>query len=204
MKKLYNVLALVCVVLILAMAGLAAYLVASGRLDAESRKILGRWLRGGSLVEAAPVAKEDLADSTGRQAAGKQLAADRSREELTELLVDRRLAEVGYQQEQLAVLRKILDQQRHDLQASKDAWRRQVQAARDQTQDEAFVHQLKLFESLRAKQVRDILMDMDDEQATRFLAAMKRQTAADVMGQFKTEPQRQRLGSWLQNLREAG
>ena len=205
MSRLYNVLALTCIVVVLAAAGLVIYLAAAGRLNARDRCMLGRWLRGGSLIEAPSAAQRDLDETARRPAAAtRQLAADASRDELLDRLVDRRLAEIGYQQEQLEVLRKLVDMERDTLLVRRADWRKEVEAARSDTRGAAFQRQLKLFESLRPKQVRELLMDMEDEQAGRCLAAMKRQTAADVMGQFKTEPQKQWLGRLLQQLRQDG
>jgi Mg/Co/Ni transporter MgtE len=94
-------------------------------------------------------------------------------------------------------------QERASLREERLAWARAIDAAQQDKHGEAFARQLKLFESLASKQVKDILMDMNEDLAANYLSAMKREMAADVMSRFKNPQERQFLDHVLERMRKS-
>lgn len=88
------------------------------------------------------------------------------------------------------------------------SWYASVESERKRKEDEQFKQALKLYESIPAKQARDMLLklveDGDTNQAVAYLDSMNTRAAAKILREFKSEPQTQLAKDLLEELRLFG
>ena len=200
-KKLYQILAMFCIVMTLTTLGMGVWLLASGRLSAENRLVVGNLLRGKPLVEPVSPAP---AESPSAAAVADRLAKTQETVERSNRLIERRKAELRAQRSQLAGLEQRIRSEREKLRRERLAWAEEIKATRQDKNDASFKAQLRLFDTLAAKQVKDIFMALPETQAAQYLAEMKSQTAADVIARFKSDQEKARLMRLLEHMRQEG
>ena len=206
MKALWHMLAMACVIVALTAAGMGVFLALSGRLTPENREAIVKILRGQPLnpppaeVPPEPVYKT-LNEEESLEMSERAVAR-------TALLTSRQMAELEYKEKQLENLRaQVLaqSQQLEGLRKALAAEREQFAAdlREGRAGDEAsFQRELKLYEQMAPKQVRDIFMALPEKLAARFMAAMKPAMLADVAASFKTEEEKQKLQQLLGLMRD--
>jgi len=202
--KLYQGLAMLCIVVTLSVAGLVAWMAATGKLSGGNRQLLVGLLRGEDPLQEVLVIATQPATSrpTAAPAAATELAMSEAAVERTRLLSQRALAEVEYRQRQLEHLRAEIERERAELAALRIAFADEIEAQRRRTSDAGFQRQLKVYETMEPKQVKDILGGLPEELAARYLTRMKTQAAADVMGRFRTPEEQTKLQRLLALMRE--
>ena len=202
-RKVYQGLALSCIVATATVALFLLLAAAKGRLTPDNRAALGRILRGEPVmpvVEAPP--PPATAPAEGRDVS-EQVTRRQEQAEVDNLMLQRRLEELHHQRLQLEALQRQVAQERQSLREERLAWARQIEQAWQDKTGEAFARQLKLFEVMASKQVKDLLIAMGEEQAANYLTAMKRDTAAEIMGRFRQPSEKQFLLRCLERMRQS-
>lgn len=189
----------------LALSALAflGWLGASGRLNAENRVFLGKLLRGERLKEEQVVAAT-VATTQPTADSNEQVTQNESASELANLLLDRRMKELSYQQDALAMLQGRIGKEREDLRMARINFLKEYEQTRHVQQDDGFKNQLKLFETMQPKQVKDLLVGMDEAMAAQYLMSMSKRTASKVVSEFRTPDEKARLQRLLERFSSQG
>jgi hypothetical protein len=203
LRGLYNGLAVVCMVVAMSVAVVVLTLSAKGRLSAENCAAMGRMLRGEPLAVEPPASQPSATQPAEGRDASEQVTRNQEMAEMDNLVLQRRLEELNHQRLQLEALQRQVAEERASLREERLAWERAILAAREDKHGESFAKQLKLFEALPPKQVKDILIAMNEDQAANYLTAMKRDMAADVMSRFKSPQEKQFLNRVLDRMRKS-
>lgn len=195
MAKLFNILAMFCIIIALTAFGLGGWMAATGRFSPDNREALIGWLRGEPLVEPdVEVADVEEADQVlAAPSAVEDLALSERAIKRTNLLTQRGLQELQYKEDQLRNLQRQVKQERDELAALRLQLAEEIAERQREANDAGFQRQLKLYETMEPKQVKDIFLAMPEDQAARYLAGMKRQVAADVIGRFRTPTEKAKL-----------
>lgn len=203
LRAIYNGLALISMVVALSVAIVLLTVSAKGRLNKDNRAALARMLRGEPLAVEAPATQPAATQPAVGGNVSEQVTRNQEMAEMDNLVLQRRLEELNHQRLQLEALERQVVHERASLREERVAWARAIDAAQQDKHGEAFAKQLKLFETLDPKQVKDILMNMGEDQAANFLGAMKRGLAADIMARFKNPDEKQFLTRVLDRMRKS-
>ena len=214
MKKLWNVFVLTLAVNFLAVAAGVAYLYRAGRLDRTRFQAIRLILypppappvpaatRPAAPARVEPVLQlgELLAQKSGLSAA-EQL-------EFIQQTFDARMAEMDRRQRELADLQRQVDMANTTLAKDRvalDAERKQLsdreQLAATLAADKGFQDSLKLYQSMPARQVKQLFMTIDDETVRRYLQAMEPRGATKIVREFKAPDEVQRIQRVLEKMR---
>jgi flagellar motility protein MotE (MotC chaperone) len=205
MKTLYHMLSMFCIVVAMTALGLLATMGLMGRLSKDNLAALGRMARGEAMVERpTPTTQPTTQPSEAPPPAAERLQRTQEATELAGLLVERRMAELGYQKTQLENLERLSRQERDKLSRDRKAWAKEIALARADKDDTGLRQQIKLMESLKPAQVKDILKGMPEDEAAIILAGMKKYVATDVMAKFSTEDEKTLLQRLLKKMRSTG
>ncbi|MGN6367265.1 MAG: hypothetical protein ACTHN5_03300 [Phycisphaerae bacterium] len=229
MKKIGTLLSLLCIMNVLAAAGLVGYLFGTGRLDKQKVGAIVAIVQHKGAPEkfnekiadmlnppaatnpaTAPATQPGLADGgtpdpTLGASAQDRLAIAAQAMQQERLRLDARAQELRNQQDLLvqkqadveAALKKITDQKR--------AFEQQVAAAQKKAVDDNFQKSLDLYNELKAKQVKDLFVAMDDPNlVASFLQAMDTSRAGEIIGEFKSPSETDFIRKVLDRIRTAG
>jgi flagellar motility protein MotE (MotC chaperone) len=215
-SKLFNVIIIVLALNFLAVAGGVGWLVKDGRLGkpqvAEIKKILfppppevvAETQPSAPDPSTQPFVKLDalLAEKAGLPV-GQQV-------EFIQQTFDAKAAELDRRQRELLALKDQVERAQRELDAGRGQLLKAEQAVQDREQeaaklasDKGFQDALKLYNSLPAKNVKQIFMTLDDETVVRFLKAMEPRTAAKTLKEFKTPDEITRSQKYLELLRRS-
>ena len=214
MKKLWNVFVLTLAVNFLAVAGGVAYLYKDGRLDKQRIDAIKLILyppptpTPPATTQPAEAAKAEPVLQLGELLAQKSGLSTAEQLEFIQQTFDTRMAELDRRQRELADLQRQVDMANAALardRAALDAGRKQLadreQLAATLAADKGFQDSLKLYESMPAKQVKQLFMTMDDEPVTRYLQAMEPRGATKIVREFKAPDEAQRIQRVLEKMR---
>ena len=228
MKKLGTLFSLLCIMNMLALAGLLGYLIGTGRLDKQkvggivaiarhqgtpekfNEKLYDILEPVPPVAATAPASQPALADGStpdptlGASAQDRLTIATQAMQQ-ERLRLDARAQELRNQQE-------LLDQKRAEAEAMwkktkdlKDAFDKQVAAAQKKSVDDSFQKSLDLYNELKAKQVKDLFVAMNNpDQVATYLQAMDTSRAAEIISQFKTATETDFIKNVLDRIRNAG
>lgn len=203
-KKLYNVLALVTLLHVVAVVLTGAFLVLTGRLDAQRIDAALAALRGESPAPDEAVEDAAAADAPVRQAAQKhpwdpgemdheilRRETERAKEELRQrLALNNR------------ILLQVTTEREAALREREQAAKMRVQAD-EQRNEQGFRKQVELLEGLSAEDAVDFLLTLDDpDMAARVLYEMDDRKAQKLVG-AATGDRRVRMMEILKRVREA-
>ncbi len=205
MRSVYHIMAMVCIIVTLTVVGLAIWLSAAGRLSVANRDVIGRMIRGRELFD--PSASETTTQpATTRQAlpaaARTDLEMSEKAIERTELLTSRSRAELDHQRRQLETLGKQIEAERAALANERIAFAEEIEAARRSKDDAGFKRELELYEMMAPKQAKDVLSDLPEDLAAKYMAAMGAQAVADIVGKFRSPAEKIKLQRLLDLMRE--
>lgn len=204
MKKLYHLLAMLCIVVTLALAGLAVSLRVMGRLSAENCRIVGKLLRGQPLAEPAPAPMTQPAASQPAIPVAEQVTRDYQEDKRVSLVIERRKNELKYLEDQLVTLTGQARQERQKLKRLREKFAGEIEASKQAKSGDGFKKQLKLFKAMKPEQVKEALLGMPEAEAVQYLASMKERYAAGVIKRFKSPAEKTRLQELLKLMREQG
>jgi hypothetical protein len=201
----------------LAVAGGVGYLIGTGKLDKEKGKEIAKILFPEPVPTTQPTTQpsdsdpddpllsidELLVKTTGMSAAQQNeflrstfesmsAQLDRQRREVMDL---RR--QVDFAQVQLAKDRATLDQRHQELNT-----RDQQQTAA--ATDKGFQESLAVYDAMKAKQVKDIFVSLEEETVVRYLQAMDPRRVSSILKEFKTPEELSKAQSLLEQMRKNG
>lgn len=205
LRSLWTILTTVALVNLLALGGFAGWLVASHRLDRDRLERIRAMLAETIEEEQARLAEEEQQQQAALKAAQEeqerrkspvaavgrlQLAAEVS--ELVQEDLQRARKEQEALKRALAIERAALERDRAQFLAERNAFetmRKQIEAAE---RDEQFKKTIRLYESIKPAQAKDMLLALLNQgqtvQVVAYLNAMSSRAAAKIIKQFKDDP----------------
>lgn len=205
LRSLWTILTTVALVNLLALGGFAGWLVASHRLDRDRLERIRAMLAETIEEEQARLAEEEQQQQAALKAAQEeeerrkspvaavgrlQLAAEVS--ELVQEDLERARKEQEALKRALAIERAALERDRAQFLAERNAFetmRKQIEAAE---RDEQFKKTIRLYESIKPAQAKDMLLALLSQgqtvQVVAYLNAMSSRAAARIIKQFKDDP----------------
>ena len=213
MKRLWNVFVLTLAVNFLAVAGGVAYLYKDGRLDRQRVQAIRLVLYPppppaiAAATQPARAASEPVLQ-LGELLAQKSGLSAAEQLEFIQQTFDARMAELDRRQREMSDLQRQVDMANAALardRAALDAQRKQLsdreQLAATLAADKGFQDSLKLYQSMPAKQVKQVFMSMEDETVQRYLQAMEPRGATKIVREFKSPDEVQRIRRVLDRMR---
>lgn len=222
MKKLWDIVSFLAVIHLLALLAFAGWLWQSGRLSGDRIETIRSMLamtiaeeQDQALKDAAEAEKQRLdALAAARREnppmpAAHQIDAINTVREQQQRSLDRLEDEKKLLLAQLDRISRDYDASKASFLAQQRAWYDSVESERKRREDEQFKQTLKLYESIPAKQARDMLLKLvaDDggmEQAVEYFDAMNPRAAAKILREFKSDPQTELAKELLEELRTFG
>ncbi|MBN1846419.1 MAG: hypothetical protein JW810_12090 [Sedimentisphaerales bacterium] len=177
----------------LAILGLLGYGLATGRMDAAQRaQYLATW-QGQSLVPPPPEAETVEQKETPQQASARIAAMEIQREVLTRE-IERDMELARSMQNTVDEARKKMEGDLRRLVDDQQVFETKLSQYNAEAQSEGFQKSLKAYANMKPKTAKDDLMKMTDQEAVRYLSAMKPDVATQILEQFRTpEEQTKRL-----------
>jgi flagellar motility protein MotE (MotC chaperone) len=215
-KKLWNVLVLTLAMNFLLLAGAVGYLYKTGRLDRERVHAIREMLfppppaadpastQPATRPTTQPVLKleELLAQHAGLPAAEQV--------QLLQRTFDSRMAQLDRRQRQVEDLHTLVRNAEATLMAERVEFDKQRQALegreREQAKlagDKGFQDALKLYGTMKPKQVKDVFASLADDVVVRYLRAMEPRQAAKIIKEFKTPAEVRRVQALMEQVRAA-
>ncbi|MEK6797733.1 MAG: hypothetical protein AABZ12_02075 [Planctomycetota bacterium] len=208
-RKTWDLAALFVVLNVISLLGVAAYLVGTGALTAETGRRVLAALRGESaakLMQAAPppvvlpkglFARTDQVDNADAEAQMDieilQREAERVKVELDQRLV---LSN--------SILLKVKTE-REEFKAEREAAVRRDEQTRNLVRDEGFEKQIAIFEALSPKVAVQHLISMNNpEEAAKVLTALDADRARKIVEAAKRGSEMSQMQAILQRIREVG
>ena len=218
MKKLWNILVLALAVNFVALLAGVGYLYQSKRLDRDRVRTIREMLfpPPAAAADAAttqpsatgattqPVLKleELLAAHTGRPAAEQAQFLQRT--------FDSRMAELDRRQRDVEALHDLvrnaeakLAEDRGQFEAKLAALEAREQEAARLAADKGFQDSLKLYGTMKPKQVKEVFATLPDDVVVRSLRAMESRDASKVIKEFKSPAELERLKVLMERVRSA-
>lgn len=217
MKKLWNILVLALAVNFVALLAGVAYLYQSKRLDRERVRAIREMLfppppaadaattqpsETGATTQPVFKLEELLAAHTGRPAAEQAQFLQRT--------FDSRVAELDRRQSDLEALHDLvrnaeakLAEDRKQFEAKLAALEAREQEATRLAADKGFQDALKLYGTMKPKQVKEVFATLPDDVVVRYLRAMESRDASKVIKEFKSPAELERLKVLMERVRSA-
>lgn len=110
--------------------------------------------------------------------------------------------------DQIATAQKRLDERVAQFEQDRRLWLETIEAERQRRADEQFAKTVRLYEGVRPRQGKEMLMELiaagDMDQAVAYLDAMNTRAANRIIGEFKTEAENRLATELLEQLRTFG
>jgi flagellar motility protein MotE (MotC chaperone) len=226
MKKILTFLALLCVLNLLATAGLVGYLAATDRLDMPKLHTIADLLRhkgsperlreqASEIIEpppatapaTAPASRPALADvglERGPVTAQERLDYARQAMEQERLQLENEAQDLRHRQELLLQLQAQVEAKLRKIEETKKAFEDELAKASSKDNDAGFQKTLALYSELKPKQVKDLFVGMQPDVVVRFMQAMPPDQAAKIIIEFKTLEEKAFINGVLERLRGSG
>jgi len=211
MKKLLTVIMLTLAMNFLAAAGGVAWLFQSGHLDKAKMKQIRELVFAapppptkppGNEPTSRPTLDEMMAQESGRSATEKVEFIQHTFD--TRMLeLDRRQTELADLQRQVDLANQKLSQDRAALEKEKQALAAQEKEAQRLQTDQGFQDSLAVYNSIPARQTKEIFLTLDQQTVRQYLEAMDARQAAKIVKEFKTPEERAFIQKVLESMREA-
>lgn len=209
--RLVNITGLLALALVLAGAGFGGYLYGTGRLNAQRVDLLAAVLRGELDDHAAGDQAEQAGDAAApeevRARSGEEVRAQRKREHLERLEIERALADLGAQRRLLDTAMHEIVQAQEQLTAERQDFRHEKVEVRDQAYEEGFRQELGIVASLKPAQAKEHLVRVyrsRPNDAVRLLQALEERQVTRILEQFKSPAELDIQTDLLERIRTQG
>jgi len=225
MKKIGSLISVICIINILMLTGLVGYLWGTGRLNKPKAQAIADMLRQPGAPEGlreklynimAPgtnPATQTRPAASGASAlpeglAGAEPATAQERIDYVQkvleaerLRLENEAQNLRQEQKKLASSLLQLEMDRGSLNDRIKAYEQTLASATTQSDTAGFQKSMALFDELKPKQVKDLLMVMPADQVARYVAAMEPDRAAKIIAEFKTAEEKTLLNQVLDKVR---
>lgn len=208
MRRIYETVALLALLNMLALAGVAGYALTSGWLDPVRVQRAVAVLRGGELSAPSMAPARPEAEITTTPPEAVELREERPITSQMDLEIMRREAERIKEElrQRLALNNSILlrvTTERETFLKERERAQKQEEARREERKEEGFVKQVGIYEGLAPKLAAQHLLGMKEpEEAAKLLMAMEPRKARKIVEAAKRGDQMDRMMVILQRIRE--
>ena len=227
MKKIASLIPIICIINILMLTGLLGYLWGTGRLNKPKAQAIADMLRQPGAPERLREKLYDImaprpnpatqtrpamssAPALSESPAGAEPATAQERIDYVQkvleaerLRLESEAQKLREQQVLLASNLAQLDMDRKLLASQRKAYEQTIAGATTQSDAAGFQKSMALFDELKPKQVKDLLMVMPADQVARYMAAMEPDRAAKIIAEFKSSAEKTLLNQVLDKVRGA-
>ena len=190
-RTLIKVLIIILLIHALAGMGLLAYGLATGRFAPDRvKQYLATW-RGQELVPPPPESVVEEERESPRAAVARIAAAEGEQEMLTREL-QMRLERLRTMALTVASAQNKVEKERQQLAQLQDEFSQANQQAQDLARAAGFQKALKSYSNMKPKLVKEDFMRMADQEAVRYLSAMKPDVATAILEKFKTDSEQEK------------
>jgi flagellar motility protein MotE (MotC chaperone) len=199
-RRLYHILALIAIINLFAVAGLAGYLFASGRLNEERVRQMAGVLRG-EYPAAQVAATQPVEVKPQPQRSREEIAAIQAQREFYQLVSERHRREMVDRAElndsiQLRVLQRL-----EEIEQKKKTFQQQKEAFEKQSEQEGFSEALDVYSSIDPKQAKELLqMKEKDADVVQLLMEMEPFRRKKIVNACKTPEDRAWIGRILNQI----
>ncbi len=216
-KKLGLVVLLVLAINFLALAGGVGYLVSSGKLDKDKGKEIAKILFPEPVPTSQPSTQPSESDSsdpllsidellvkTTGMSAAEQNEFLRSTFESMSAQLDRQRREVIDLRRQVDFAQAQIAKDRAELETREMTLTQRDEQQTAAAKDKGFQETLAVYDAMKAKQVKDIFLSLEEDTVVRYLQAMDPRRASSIIKEFKTPVELSRAQSLLEKMRKNG
>ncbi|HSW46291.1 MAG TPA: hypothetical protein VLM89_12045 [Phycisphaerae bacterium] len=196
LKKLYQGVALIALINLFAVCGLAGYLFASGRLDEERINQIARVLRG-ELNEKAAATTQPAASQPAPQESRIEIADLQAKRELYRLVGERLQNEISQRQSlndsvQLEVLRRL-----EEIEKKNQRFEAEKKEFRQQSEQEGFTQALDMYSAMDPKLAKELLKTKEkDADVVQIMMSMDPNRRTKIVNACKTPADR----TWIRRI----
>lgn len=216
-KKLGLLVLLVLAINFLAVAGGVGYLFGTGKLDKDKAKEIGKIIFPATAPTSQPATQPvetDLSDplvsidellvkTTGMSAAEQNEFLRTTFESLSAQL-DRQRRELIDLRRQVDFAQVQLQKDRSDLESREKTLRQRDEAQAAAATDKGFKESLAVYDAMKAKQVKEIFLTLDEDTVVRYLQAMDPRRVSGILKEYKTPAEISQAQSLLEKMRKNG
>lgn len=195
-RKLFNILAVMCIAVVLALLGLLGAMLSTGQLSHKNIALIAKVLRGEPLTKK-PAKVVPPATTQPAATAQEQISQNQATTDLMDRQIDLRLRELHYQMTQLKNLEAQIELDRQRLAKARTKFYAQVQASQKLAQDQGFQKELSLLGSIQPDQAKQLLMNEDPKVAAQYLAQLDSRKRAQIVDAFRSPAEMARLQQLL-------
>lgn len=224
MRMLWQVIAILAVVHLVALAGLAGWLVGTQRVDRARLAAVAQLFTQTIEQEKAATQQADAVAREAQQQTGRvelakfgpaaalsldrQIAQQRQHDDLQLRRLERTRQDLESLRHELDLEQAKVQKQHADLLVEKQQLETQIKTMRSQLSDAGFKRTVALYEQLPPKQAKQMFIDLMGENRTddvvNYLEGMEPRKAAAVLKEFKTPAETQLAVLLTQKLRSRG
>jgi flagellar motility protein MotE (MotC chaperone) len=216
LKRLLSVMVVVLALNFVVTLGAGTVFVYQAGLDREKMEQVRELLFPPPVEEVEPLEADDLepaqldaAAQISALLAEESGASPAERISSQEAAIDHRAADLARIRRELADRARQLEQatarladERDAFARVRDAWQAEVDAAMARSNDAGFNQAVELYSAMPARQVKDLLLGLEDDTLLAILRAMEVNVSAKILREFKTDPEKERARRVLEMMRE--
>ena len=215
MKKIFNVLVLTLAVNFLALAGAIGYLYKTKKLDKDKVQAIREIVFPTTAPASATTQPTDGATTQPSLNLDELLKAHAGlpaaeQVQMVQRAADFRMAELERRHREVTALHDLVKNAEAKLKAEREAFERQRAALEEREQeaarlasDKGFQDALKLYGTMKPKQIKDVFVGLPDDVVVRYLRAMEPRVASKVLKEFTTPAEVQRVQMLMERVRAA-
>ena len=202
-KAIYQVICILAIANLVAVAGIIAFLFATDRLDAERVDQMAAVLRGEDLSERAPAtppAAPTTQPAEKKDTAETQLARARERGDLAQRLLERRGREVEDRQRLAEALMLDIVRRQETLAEERAALEAQQRKIQEERLRSGFLKELELLASVKPKVRKDLLAQKSDTDVVKLMMEMDQRAGKQVIEACKRPEEKAWIGRILHQI----
>jgi len=223
MRTLFNVVAVLAILHIVAGLGFVGWLAGTGRLNkqrlVDTRNVFALTVEQEKEKQAEEAEKAEqtrieaerqarLSGVGGLASTADQLREEEQRNEILLRQLERTRREIEALSDNLTLARQRMERQHEDLLAAKEQLEDRIQQIESRLNDEGFKKAVTLYETLPSKQVKQMFIELmtadQTDEVVAYLEAMQPRKAAGVLKEFKERDEVDLAVELTQRLRERG
>jgi len=227
MKKLGTFISVICIINVLMLAGFVGFLFGTGRLDKPKAQAIGDMLKQPGTPEGLRAKLYDImtpaaatqtrpattsAPATGLATGSVEVTPATAQEridyvqkvlEQERLRLETETQKLHQQQELVLEKMRQLETSKGELEKQRKEYEQKLASADTQSDKAGFDKSMAIFDELKPKQIKDLLMSMPPADVARYISTMEPDRAAKVMAEFKSPDEKAIIGGVLDKVRGA-
>ncbi len=193
LRQVYNLVAILAIVHLLALLGMGGYLLSSGRLDRERAEMIAGVLGGEEYVpapESESTTSQPAVTPVAVEGADQRITGTWKEDQVKRLVGERLIREAADRKALVDALLLKTTKQMEALKKQRKEFEKAKQMAQEAAQTSGLQKTLELLSKMGEKQARDQLMKMQPAEAVNLLMKMKTRTAAAVFEACRTDTEK--------------